>query len=414
MRGGDTRKLRAYNERLIVQAIRTFGPLSKAELGRATGLSAQAASVIVNALLVDGLLEKQAKVRGRVGQPYTPLALAADGAFSLGVKIGRRSVEALVIDFLGRPVARAEKEYADPLPDTVMPLARRVTEQALDGIPKKRRGRLAGLGVAMPGHIALWSQELGLPPESLAEWHARDPARELAEATGLEAVLCNDATAACAAELALGQVVTKANTLYIYVATFVGGGVVIDGQLQHGPTGNAGAVGSMPVGGLDADGRPRQLIHDASLITLERALAAAGLDARRHISGDLQGDAAEQLFAEWKGVAAHTLARACAAAASVMEFETVVIDGVLSPPWRASLVDAVRAAMAGINTMGLSELEFITGDIGPDARVLGAAFLPLHARFSAQPAIFVREMAHPAGGEPAEAEGAGSEGMGAA
>lgn len=74
MRGGDTAGLRAYNERLIVSALLRSGALSKAEIARETGLSGQAASVIVNALIADGMLLKQPKVRGQVGQPSTPIA----------------------------------------------------------------------------------------------------------------------------------------------------------------------------------------------------------------------------------------------------------------------------------------------------------------------------------------------------
>jgi len=94
MRGGDSSALRAYNERLIYDAIRSHGPLSKAELARVTGLSAQAAAVIVRDLLADGMLLENAKVRGRIGQPMTPLALNPRGAFAVGLKIGRRSVDA--------------------------------------------------------------------------------------------------------------------------------------------------------------------------------------------------------------------------------------------------------------------------------------------------------------------------------
>ena len=178
MRGGDTRKLRAYNERMIVQAIRSFGPLSKAEIARATGLSAQAAAVIVNALLEEGLLIKEPKVRGRIGQPQTPLALNPQGVYSLGVKIGRRSVEALVIDFLGAPVSRWEREHDAPLPEIVMDAAGDGVRAVLDGAPEGARDRLAGLGVAMPGHIDMWWEELGLPPSSLAAWSQRGPLSE--------------------------------------------------------------------------------------------------------------------------------------------------------------------------------------------------------------------------------------------
>ena len=62
MRGGDTVGLRAYNERLVIDAIMRSGAMSKAEIARATGLSGQAASVIVNRLLDEGLVANAASV----------------------------------------------------------------------------------------------------------------------------------------------------------------------------------------------------------------------------------------------------------------------------------------------------------------------------------------------------------------
>ena len=75
--GGHQLGLRAYNRRMILNLIRQSGALPKAEIARLTGLSAQAASVIVNALLKEKLVRKEKRVRGKVGQPHTPIALNA-------------------------------------------------------------------------------------------------------------------------------------------------------------------------------------------------------------------------------------------------------------------------------------------------------------------------------------------------
>ena len=114
MRGGDTTGLRAYNERLMITAIRQAGALSKAEIARTTGLSGQAATVIVNSLLDEGLLVKRDKVRGRVGKPFTPIALNPEGAYSIGIKIGRRSLEVLLVDFDGAIVASRSTSLSRP------------------------------------------------------------------------------------------------------------------------------------------------------------------------------------------------------------------------------------------------------------------------------------------------------------
>src|SRR5579863_5564191 len=106
--------LRVYNERLILSLVRRFGQLSKIEVARMTGLSVQSTSAIMNRLQVDGLLRREAPLRGRVGQPTVPLSLDPEGALSLGLKIGRRSCDLVLIDFCGAIRQRVHRAYAFP------------------------------------------------------------------------------------------------------------------------------------------------------------------------------------------------------------------------------------------------------------------------------------------------------------
>ena len=389
MRGGDATGLRAYNERLTITAIRQAGALSKAEIARTTGLSGQAATVIVNSLLDEGLLVKREKVRGRVGKPFTPIALNPEGAYSLGVKIGRRSLEVLLVDFAGTVVASRSTPYRAPLPAQTMALATGTAMELVDSLERGLRARIVGLGVAMPWVLHEWSDVLGLDREAIAAWREIDVAADLEAATGLPVSVYNDATAACAAEMIAGDRIGRSSALYIYLGTFVGGGVVIDGRLHRGAQFNAGALGSMPMDGTGGDGRPHQLIHQASVIDLERALATAGFDVS-DMFGPHDTPGADDVFDAWLQRAVEALARAVVSAMSVVDFEEVVIDGLLRPDWRRRVVDGVTSAYGRFDCTGLSPIEIATGSIGPKARVLGAALLPLIGRFSPDTDLLVK------------------------
>ena len=389
MRGGDATGLRAYNERLTITAIRQAGALSKAEIARTTGLSGQAATVIVNSLLDEGLLVKREKVRGRVGKPFTPIALNPEGAYSLGVKIGRRSLEMLLVDFAGAVVASRSTPYRAPLPAQTMALATGTAMELVDSLKRGLRARIVGLGVAMPWVLHEWSDVLGLDREAIAAWREIDVAADLEAATGLPVSVYNDATAACAAEMIAGDRIGRSSALYIYLGTFVGGGVVIDGRLHRGAQLNAGALGSMPMDGTGGDGRPHQLIHQASVIDLERALATAGFDVS-DMFGPHDTPDVDDVFDAWLRRAVEALARAVVSAMSVVDFEEVVIDGLLRPDWRRRVVDGVTSAYGRFDCTGLSPIEIATGSIGPKARVLGAALLPLIGRFSPDTDLLVK------------------------
>jgi len=395
MRGGDSSALRAYNERLIMHALLKAGALSKAEIARETGLSGQAASVIVNGLLADGLLVKLDKVRGQVGQPSTPIAPNPDGAFSLGVKIGRRSSEAILVNLLGEVVGSDRERYEAPLPERTLPAAIAQANALLSHLPSKRRSRVVGLGIAMPSEIHMWARELDLAPDALDGWKDADVAKALASATGLEATLHNDATAACAAEVLAGSAITRRSALYVYLGTFIGGGVVLEGRLYSGEQFNAGAIGSMPVCG-ETGTVPRQLIHIASVIKLERDLVEAGLEASVTLTGS-SDPKAEKIFRNWLDEAAPAIAQSAVAALGVIDFQQIVVDGILPAEWRMRVTERLEEEIARFNLAGLRRAQVVAGTIGPSARVLGAAMLPLRARFSPDPDLLARI-------RPAEAE----------
>jgi hypothetical protein len=100
-------------------------------------------------------------------------------------------------------------------------------------------------------------------------------------------VTSKDTAAACVAELVAGRGRSVKSFLYIFVDTFIGGGLVLDSHLRAGISGNAGAVGSLPLWLAPAAPRkPAQLLSVASPAEPERtpprldsALAADGLGA---------------------------------------------------------------------------------------------------------------------------------------
>lgn len=117
-RGTTQSGVRLYNERLILSLIRRHRSLAKVEIARLTGLSTQTTTVIINRLEADGLLLAGEPQRGRIGQPSVPYSLNPDGAFGLGLVIGRRSSDLVLMDFIGSIRARRRTIYSFPCPKT--------------------------------------------------------------------------------------------------------------------------------------------------------------------------------------------------------------------------------------------------------------------------------------------------------
>ena len=200
----------------------------------------------------------------------------------------------------------------------------------------------------------------------------------------------NDATAACAAEMVLGDALTASSALYVYVGTFIGGGVVINGQLFEGARGNAGAIGSMPVPA--SKGGQEQLIRQGSLIGLETALRNARVGGQGMIADLVCEPSAATIFEDWRRSAALPVAQAVAAGLSVIDFEVVVIDAMLHSAQVESFVQDVRDALSAFDLTGTSPAELRQGSIGPMARVSGAAILPLIREFSPNQELLVKKV----------------------
>ncbi len=365
--------MRAYNERLVLSLIRRSGPTSKAEIARLTGLSAQTVSVIMRALEADGLLKKGARVRGRVGQPSVPISLNAEGAFFLGLKVGRRSVALILADFEGQVTRCSGDVYAHPTPAAVMEFARLALQNTLGSLAAEQRARVAGLGVALP--FGMWEWEV--TGGDLSDWQGFDIETALAEVVDLPIFICNDTSAACGAELVFGAQDKPRDFLYFYIGYFVGGGLVLDSKLYTGKSGNAGALGSMPLAG----NAQRQLVDVASLATLEAALRDAGETRRAPWSDPAAWDFSADILDPWLDSTAKALAQATRAAVCLIDFDTVLIDGSFPENIRAEIVARARHHLAALPLPGVTLPDLREGTVGSDARALGAASLPLSDRF---------------------------------
>jgi predicted NBD/HSP70 family sugar kinase len=385
--GGGTNQTggRLYNERLILSLIRRRGSLSKAAIARLTGLSAQTVSVIIKQLELDGLLRRQSPQRGRVGQPSVPISLDPEGAFSLGMKLGRRSSDLTLMDFTGGIRASLRETYAYPTPDRLRAFVDRGCRQLLSQLTAGQASRVRGLGLAAPFELWSWEPELGAPPQIAGAWRGLDIPATVQAISPWPVHYCNDASAACAAELAFGHHLRFSDFLYVFIGSFLGGGIVLNGNLFQGRSGNAGALGSLPNG---SDGQ--RLIRTASLHVLERMLAEDGQDPQMLWQSE-DWSAVGTALDRWIEEAAESLALACVAGLSFIDFEAIVIDGAFPEQVRGRLVEAVRVRYAQQDRQGLTEAEIVAGSIGPNARAIGAASLPLLAGFSRDPYVLFKE-----------------------
>jgi predicted NBD/HSP70 family sugar kinase len=392
-RGSNHVGMRQFNERVVLQAVRLHGSVAKAEIARLTRLTPQTVQIIIARLEADSLVMKLEPVRGKVGQPSVPMALNPDGAFSIGIKIGRRSLDMLLLDFTGKVRQRSSLSYQFPDPDTLFVEIESRLQQLTQSLPTKLRSRLHGVGVAAPLSLGGWQSVLGIAPRQAAKWAQIDIRERVSAMTQLPVQFVKDTAAACVAELVAGRGRSIGSFLYVFIDTFIGGGLVIDSQLRGGLTGNAGAVGSLSLGLASQTGRaaaPNQLLSQASLVNLESRFTAHELDPAAALDMRAMQKPWWPHTERWLREAAPAVAFAINSAACLLDLEGVIVDGSFSRELLHATMTAVNHSLDQFNWEGVARPAVLEGTIGSDARAMGGALLPLYANFAPDRELFLK------------------------
>ncbi|MCX5515780.1 ROK family transcriptional regulator [Kaistia algarum] len=396
-KGSNSVHLRHYNERVVLDAIRRFGQASKAEVARFAHLTPPAVAAIIDALVAGGYVIENGKRFGGKGQPSAMYGLARDGAYSIGLHIGRRAMDAILIDFAGQTCAFETHDYDHPDPETIRRIGRAAIARFRAQLGPDIAARLVGIGISAPYFIGGWDEELGFPSRVQEEWRAVDLRSHFVETQGLAVMIENDASAAAVAELVYGIGKQYSDFLHISLSTFVGGGLVLNGTLQTGPNGNTAAFGPFPVTFSSLASVPKPpgkfevLLHRASIYTLVAHLRFNGFDITRVRDLEPMPAQARALVSEWQDDCADALAQAIIGSIALVDLEAIVIDGLLPASVLVETVTKVRASFAQMLPPGLIAPSILAGSIGPRGSALGASLLPIYSMFGPDTGVLMKK-----------------------
>ncbi|UXY31418.1 ROK family transcriptional regulator [Streptomyces sp. HUAS TT20] len=152
--GRTVRDLRRGNRTAVLQRLYFDGPLSRFELGPATGLSSGSVSNVVADLIADGLVEEAGSVDSDGGRPRTLLRVAPHSGHMIGVDVGETRVRVELFDLTLTELARVERPLEPQRYDVDV-----IVGHVRDGVTEVLAeagtdpGRLLGVGVGVPGIV---------------------------------------------------------------------------------------------------------------------------------------------------------------------------------------------------------------------------------------------------------------------
>ena len=241
----DQSLIRKLNTAILLDALRRFSPLSRAELAARTGLNRSTVSIIVNSLIQEGFIQETDLQNSKVGRPGMLLELNPKGGFAIGIELGVDCISVILSDFIAQVQFR-EKVCSDPSEDqiTIIDRAAYLTQLALDfGLSQGLRP--LGIGMGVPGLVDLHQGKLIFAPN--LHWN-NVPLRLIwSQRFNLPIFVENEANAAALGEYYFGAAQGVGDFIYLSAGIGLGAGIVLDGKLFRGSNGYASEVGHITV-----------------------------------------------------------------------------------------------------------------------------------------------------------------------
>jgi predicted NBD/HSP70 family sugar kinase len=351
----DTRR---HHRALLLQLLFRYGPASRADLARSSGLTRVTVSDVVGNLVAEGLVTEQrggpaAPVQGRVGKPPVLVQLAEEARQIVAVDLSADGVvSGALLNLSGDVQERRSRPLDGRRGQDAVDLVHDIVRELLDTATRP----VLGVGVGTPGVVDAAGVVLDAPNLG---WHGTPLAEGLRAAFDVPVFVANDANTAVLGEHTFGDA-GDGGLMLVRVGTGVGAGLVLEGVLLHGHRSAAGEVGHVvidPDGAECACGRRGCLETVLAAPRLRERLAAEGPEALAEVGTQV-------------GVA-------LAPVVGTLNLHELVLSGpleLLDGPLLAAVDRTIRERAMPVSG---EELVVRTSALGDDVVLVGAAVLVL-------------------------------------
>jgi len=385
---------REINRQILLNLVRAWQPLSRADLARLMGARRGAISLIVNGLIASGVLFEGATGEAPRGRKPKFLYIDSRKRTVVAVDVRPTRTYLMVTDLLTEPVVGVSSFPTETDPakfiKTLGDRIRRIREEHKD------LGQCEGIGLVVPGMVDGEGACISFAPR--LGW--RDfPLRDLlARDTGLPVYIENSGRACAIAQVwgVRREAGRSSDFVFLSVSDGLGVGFVVNGEVVRGRHNVAGEFGHVP---LNVDGPPCACgasgcweAYVSNLATLSRYFGRE-LSPRKPIPAEIASFTVDDLIARARGgdakaiaalqATAHYLGLGLGSVVNAVDPARIFISGEIIAAWDLLEVTVRRALATRVLAPAASSIE-ITAVPSPDhPRLRGAAALVTAPLFAA-------------------------------
>jgi predicted NBD/HSP70 family sugar kinase len=378
--GVATDQLRRHNLSAILTLLHHGGSQPRSALTARTGLNRSTVGALVAELSERGLAyETEPDPTNQVGRP-SPTVNPDERNVAIAIN---PEVDAITLGIvaLGGRVVRTIRHDTDHVPTARE--AVEISARMIAGIEGEYtlEGRIIGIGVAVPGLVRAGDGLVRLAPH--LEWVDEPVGTMLAEATGYEVSVGNDASLAALVEHIYGAGRGLRDMVYFNGSpSGIGGGVIANGALLEGASGYAGELGHTRSGGTERSLESRVLRSDL-LAAVGRSTAAPD-----ELEALVLADSGRRVANVVRSQLEH-LGTAIGDAVNILNPQRVVLGGFLGTVLQKD-PEFLRARVAAQTLHApFEDVEIVTAELGSDLLMIGAGELTFGALL-ADPARYGR------------------------
>lgn len=277
--------LRDINLRTVLRLLRAHNPCSCSDLARYSGLSVPTVASSVSRLEHIGLAKRLGKGSSSGGRPPDLLRFNEAYGYVAGIEISDTQIRLSIANLTGEVIGESEGEIGEKS----WPMA--VVERMVTLLASLRESlripakRLLAVGVAAPG-ITDVDAGIVVSVPTMQGWENVPLGRLLAERLHAQVIVENDVNIAALGEHSYGMAQGEPNFAFVHIGRGVGAGLIVNGQIHHGPEWTAGEIGYLPVPGSSV-----QAVRKSQMGALECAIGSVGIERqwREMVSSDVAG-----------------------------------------------------------------------------------------------------------------------------